>query len=461
MFDAKTYLERRKVLKQKFKSGILIFAGNVESPMNYPANTFHFRQDSNFLYYWGIDEPNMFAIIDVDNNREILFGDDFTIDDIIWMGPQPKMTDKIAKIGVSETLPMGELKNIIDIAIKNGIKYHFLPVYRAETKIEVGKLLNSLPYTINDYASLELIQAVVAQRSIKSAEEIREIELAVDIAAQMHMAAMKITKPGINEYEISGAIEGIALASDSYLSFPAIVTKNGQTLHNHYHGNKISEGDLIINDSGAESPNHYASDITRTIPANGKFSDKHKAIYNIVLKAETESIKMIKPGIKYREIHFAAARIIADGLKEIGFMKGDMGKAVNAGAHTLFFPHGLGHMLGLDVHDMEGLGEDNVGYDENTKRSDQFGTAYLRLGKELQAGYVITVEPGLYFIPELIDIWKSENKLSEFIDYDKVEEYRDFGGIRIEDDVFVTEEGYRVLGTPIPKTIEEVEKMAR
>jgi Xaa-Pro dipeptidase len=311
---------------------------------------------------------------------------------------------------------------------------------------------------LNDYASEKLIKAVVAQRSVKSEEEIKEIDEAVDIAAKMHIAAMKMIKPETDERKIAGMIEGIALSLGYGLSFRPIVSINGQTLHNPYYDNKMKIGDLLVNDSGAESKLHYASDITRTIPVGGKFEQKQKEIYEIVLKSEQNAINSVKPGITFKDIHMQAATDIASGLVELGLMSGNPEDAVRAGAHTLFFPHGLGHMLGLDVHDMEGLGEDLVGYDESILRSEEFGLKYLRLAKMLQTGFVFTIEPGIYFIPELIDMWKHENKFSEYINYDKVEEYRNFGGIRIEDDVLVTEEGFRVLGSkPIPKSVEEIE----
>jgi len=459
MFDKEIYIKRRAKLMESFDSGLLLFPGNMESSMNYADNTYHFRQDSNFLYYFGLDEANHFAAIDIDNKRQIIFGDDYEIDDIIWMGPLPKMADKAALVGISDVESKAKLDEIIKAAKDAGKEIHFLPPYRGETKIQLAELIGFRAAEAKENASVKLIKAVVAQRNIKSEEEIAEIENAIDIATSMHVSAMKACKPGMYEYEIAGAIEGVALGANSALSFPAIVTHNGQTLHNHYHGNKLEEGRLMINDSGAESKMHYAADITRTYPISGKFTEKQKAIYNIVLKAETEAIKMVRPGIKYRTVHLATAKIIATGLKELGLMKGDMDAAVEAGAHALFFPHGLGHMMGLDVHDMEGLGENYVGYDENTVRSTQFGTAYLRLGKELEVGNVVTAEPGCYFIPELIDLWKSEGKHTDFINYDKVEEYRNFGGVRIEDDVLVTENGHRVLGTPIPKTVEEIEAL--
>ncbi len=459
MFNKDIYINRRKKLIEKFDSGLLLFPGNVDAAMNYAANPYHFRQDSNFLYYFGLDEANLFAAIDIDEGREIIFGDDFTIDDIIWMGPQPKMADKAAKVGITDVEPMKKLADVVTAAKAKGKPVHFLPAYRGETKITLAELLGVRAVEVNDHQSEQFIKAVVAQRNIKSDEEILEIEKSIDIAAQMHITVMKSIKPGMYEYELSGMLEGIALMANSHISFPAIFSVNGQTLHNHYHGNKMNAGDLVINDSGAESELKYASDITRTYPVSGKFTPRQKAIYNIVWRAETEAIKMIKPGIKNKEIHLAAAKIIAQGLKDEGIMKGNVDDAVQAGAHALFFPHGLGHMMGLDVHDMEGLGEDYVGYDENTKRSDQFGLSALRLGKELETGNVLTVEPGCYFIPELTEIWKSEQKHTDFINYDKVEDYLDFGGVRIEDDVLVTSDSHRVLGTPIPKKSEEIEEI--
>jgi Xaa-Pro aminopeptidase len=305
-----------------------------------------------------------------------------------------------------------------------------------------------------------LIKAVVEQRSVKSQEEIDEIDTAVDIAYKMHTSAMKMIKPGIYENKIAGMIEGISLSLGNGLSFRPIVSVKGQILHNHSYTNFMEEGDLLVIDSGAESKLHYASDITRTLPVSGKFSQKQREIYQIVLKAEMEAMSSVRPGIMNKELHLGAAKIIAEGLRDLGLMKGDIDEAVRNGAHGLFFPHGLGHMMGLDVHDMEGLGENYVGYDEHTARSEQFGLSYLRLAKTLQPGYVFTIEPGIYFIPELIDLWRQQNSHEEFINYNKVDEYRDFGGIRIEDDVLVTENGSRVLGSKkIPKSVEDVEAL--
>ncbi len=457
MFDRQIYQKRRRKLQDMLSAGVLLFLGNEESPMNYPANPFPFRQDSTFLYYWGPDFPHLAAVIDLDEDREILFGDDFTVDDIVWMGPQPTIKELGEKVGVMETRPFGELETLVQEALAKGRTVHFLPQYRPENRIQISRLTGIQPDFVNHYVSVPFIKAVVAQRSVKSAEEIQEIEKALEITYQIHTAAMRMTKPGMVEREVAGALEGIALAQGGRLSFPIIFSIHGETLHNHHHENLMKEGDLVVNDCGAESALHYAGDITRTFPVSGKFSERQKAIYQIVLDANLAAIEAIKPGVKYRDIHLLSARVIAEGLKALGLMKGDVEEAVRQGAHALFFPHGLGHMMGLDVHDMENLGEDYVGYDEETQRSDQFGLAYLRLAKALQPGYVLTVEPGIYFIPELIDLWKAENKFREFINYQEVEKYRGFGGIRIEDDVLVTEQGHRVLGKPVPKTIEEVE----
>ena len=457
MFDAKIYKQRRDRLKKQVGSGVVLFLGNDESPMNYPANPYHFRQDSSFLYFFGLDSPGLAGLVDIDNNKDIIFGNDVDVEDIIWMGFQSLLKDRAVKVGVQETAPLEKLAEILKTSLGKGQKVHFLQPYRIENVVKIEQLLGIKSSLIKDYVSKVLVKAVVEQRSVKIDEEIEQIEIALEAAYEMHTTAMKMTKPGRYEIEISGAIEGIALSHGAGVSFPVILSMDGQTLHNHYHGNQLKEGRMVVNDSGAESSLHYAADITRTIPVSGKFTPKQARIYNLVLKAQEEGIQAIKPGIKYRDVHLKSVKVIASGLKELGLMKGDVEEAVKAGAHALFMPHGLGHMMGLDVHDMEDIGEDQVGYDNNTNRSEQFGLAYLRLAKELKPGNVLTVEPGIYFIPALIDKWSKENKFAEFIDYKKVEEYRDFSGIRIEDDVLVTDEGCRVLGKPIPKTVEEVE----
>ncbi len=458
MFHKNTYITRRNELKGKMSSGLILFQGNSEASFNYPDNTYHFRQDSNFLYFFGLDHPDMTAVIDIDSGEEILFGDDVDMDDIIWMGPQPLMKDKAGEVGVSKSMPISKLKELISEAISKGRKIHFLPPYRGDNVLLLTQLLDKTADAVKQGASQELIRAVVSLRIHKDEEEVKEIEYAMDIAYEMHTTAMKMAMPGVVEREIAGKIEGIAHSMGNGVSFPIILSINGQTLHNHYHGNVLRKGRMMVTDAGAESLLHYASDITRTVPVGGKFDNRQKQIYEIVLKANTEAIKAVKPGKTNRDSHLYAAEIIASGLKDLGIMKGSITDAVQEGAHALFFPHGLGHHMGLDVHDMEGLGENFIGYDENITRSNQFGLAFLRFGKEYEPGHVFTVEPGLYFIPALIDLWKSENKLSEFINYDAVEKYKDFGGIRIEDDVLVTKDGYRVLGKPIPKTITEIEE---
>ncbi len=459
MFNKEVYVKRRKELTKSMNSGIAFFPGNFESPMNYPSNVYKFRQDSNFLYYFGLDEPNVFGLIDFDNNESILFADLREVDEVVWSGPDKTPEEKMELIGADKVLPTSEIENYFRENIHKGRKVHFLPQYRADTKLLFASWLGYRPSRINDYASEELIKSVVAQRSIKSEEEIAEIEFALNISYEMNTLAMRMTKPGMLEREIFGAVEGVALGAGNGVSFPVIFSVHGETLHNPFHHNEMKDGDLVVLDSGAESLEHYASDITRTFPVNGKFSDKQKAIYQTVLDAQMTAINMVKPGVYNKDIHLKAAEVITEGLKELGIMKGNTQDAVNEGAHALFFPHGLGHMLGLDVHDMEGLGENYVGYNGEIKRSSQFGLAYLRLAKKHRPGFVFTVEPGIYFIPALIDQWKKENKHEQFINYSKVEEYLDFGGVRIEDNILVTEDGHRVLGKPIPKTVEEVESV--
>jgi len=458
MFVTETYIKRRQKLKKDVGSGLLLIPGNEEAPMNYPSNTYTYRQDSSFLYYFGLDRDGLFGIIDIDNDKEIIFGYDFTIDDIVWMGPQPKIVDSAKAVGIDETYPLEELEKYIAKAKSSGQTIHFLPQYRFQNKIRLEKLLGIKSYEVDSHRSESFTRAVINQRSVKSDEEIKEIEYALDISYDMYTTAMKLASDGMKERDIYGMMNGIANSLGRGVSFPVICSIHGETLHNHYYENTMEDGQLLLIDSGAESLLHYASDITRTFPVNGKFSDKQKDIYNIVLKSQLTAIDATKPGIRFREVHLKTAEVIAEGLKEVGLMKGDPMEAVEQGAHALFFPHGLGHAMGLDVHDLEGLGENLVGYDEKTKRSDQFGLAYLRFAKDLVPGYVLTVEPGIYFIPELIDMWKAENKLSDFINYDKVEEYKSFGGIRIEDDIVVTDSGCRVLGkNPIPKEVSEVE----
>jgi len=457
MFPSSIYKDRRNRLRNEVQGGLIFFPGNQEVSFNYPANTYAFRQDSNFLYFFGLDQPDLAGVIDLDNGKDILFGNDVEIGDIIWMGQQPTIQDRGDQCAVDETHSLHLLEETLKKAIAEGRKVHFTPPYRGETIIQLSDLLGRSISDIRNQASEELIRGVVKLRMKKDQLEIQEMESMVDVAYQMHTTAMKMARAGTIEREIAGTIEGIALAQACGVSFPVILTINGQTLHNHYHGNMLVPEKMLVIDAGAESEYHYASDITRTVPVGGEFSRRQKEIYNIVLDANLAAIQAMKPGVPFRDIHLLAAQVIAKGLISLGIMKGDPDEAVSQGAHTMFFPHGLGHPIGLDVHDLEGVGEYYVGYDEEIQRSKEFGLGFLRFGRKLQENFVMTIEPGIYFIPELIDIWKAEGKHTDFINYDLVESYKNFGGIRIEDDVLVTHNGSRVLGKPIPKTVEEIE----
>ena len=460
MFAANVYKERRKMLCKQIGHGLILLLGNEEASANYPANTYNFRQDSTFLYFFGINHPGFAGIIDADTGEEMLFADDFTMDDIIWMGPQPSVAEQAREVGVDKSAPQAQLVQIINKAIACGQHIHFLPPYRHANCIRLELLTGISVARLADYASVPLIKAVVAQRSVKSKEEIAEIERACDIGYEMHTTAMRMCRPGIKEQTICGTIEGIALAHGAGVSFPSILSMNGETLHNHYHGNLLEAGRLMLTDAGAETVNNYCSDFTRTMPVSDRFTQRQKEIYNIVVAAHDCAIDHARPGNTWKEVHLAACREIATGLKALGLMRGDVNEAVAAGAHALFMPHGLGHMMGLDVHDMEDLGQIYVGYDDEVRPSTQFGLASLRMGRRLQEGFVITDEPGIYFIPALIDQWRAEGLHKDFLCYEAIEKYKDFGGIRLEDDVLITSTGSRFLGQKrIPLYVEEVEEM--
>ncbi len=459
MFSTNTYIQRRQKLQTQLYSGILLFLGNDEMGMNYKDNIYPFRQDSTFLYYFGLDQPHLAAIIDLDEGKTIIFGDELSVEYIVWMGPQPTIAAQAKAVGIETTLPSQELNTYLQKANQQGRPIHYLPPYRTHQDVKLHQYLNISLAEVKQSASVELIQAIVKQRSIKSEAEITEMEKAVNVSGQMHIKAMQMAKEGMKEAELAGAVEGIAVGAGGQLAYPVIMTVNGQTLHNHYHGNTLQSGQMVLGDYGAETSLHYAGDITRTFPVDAKFTRKQRDIYELVLAAETTAIEQLRPGIQYRSIHLHAAKLMMEGLKSLGLMQGNMEDALEAGAFGLFFPHGLGHQIGLDVHDMENLGEQYVGYREGLERSKLFGLKSLRLAKELEEGFVITVEPGLYFIPELIDLWQAEGKFKEFINYDKVITYKDFSGIRIEDNVLVTATGHRILGDPIPKTIAEVEAL--
>ena len=456
MFTKETYVQRRRKLSGLVKSGLILFLGNDESAMNYPANTYPFRQDSSFLYFFGLDAPGLAGVIDVDEGQDVLFGNDADMDDIIWMGPQPLLKERGRSVGVRETRPLSQLDAMLGAALKSGRLLHFLPPYRPEKMNRIEKLLGIRAASVRDYASRELIRAVVKLRARKSSEEVKEIETALEITAAMYEAARAAILPGVYERDVCSRLFQEAAAGSGLTSFPPIVTVHGETLHNHGYGNRLKKGDLLVVDARAESPEHYAADITRTYPVSGVFTPRQKEIYDLVLQMQLDAIVAIRPGLRYREVHLLAAKTLVQGMKMLGLMKGDVDEAVAAGAHALFFPHGLGHMMGLDVHDMEDMGENYVGYDGRVLRSAQFGLAYLRMARELEPGFVLTVEPGIYFIPALIAQWRSEKKNAAFLNFERIESFVGLGGVRIEDDVLVTRSGCRVLGPGIPKKPEEI-----
>jgi len=461
MFAKEVYKKRRQRLHELVKGGVVLFPGNDESAMNYRANTYRFRQDSSFLYYFGLNQPGLAAICDLDSGKDIVYGNDLELDDVIWMGEHPSISDLSRLCAADGSRPLGDLTAELKKAVSAGRRIHILPPYRGEQILWIAELTGLSSGEVKSLVSEDLIKAVVEMRSVKDQFEIEEIEKAVEVAYMMHTTSMKMGYPGNLESELAGTIEGIALSGGGQSAFPIILSMDGQTLHNHYHGNELKEGRLVVTDAGAETVLGYASDITRTFPVGGKFTQKQKEIYEIVLEANMRTIEASGPGVTNKSLHLLAARTIANGLCSLGIMKGNVDEIVDAGAHALFFPHGLGHMLGLDVHDMEGLGENYVGYDHTVSRSEQFGLAYLRLAKAHKPGYVFTIEPGLYFIPPLIELWRSEKRFEQYISYSRLDAYMGFGGIRIEDDVLITDKGYRVLGRPIPKTVAEVEETMR
>ena len=443
MFDTATYIRRRNELKKLVKEGIIILFGNNESPANFPNNGYYpFRQDSSFLYYFGLQRDGLVGIIDIDNDKDILVGNDIDIEDIVWYGSVESMTEMMQRSGAQETLPMKALKTICNEALGKHRKIHFLPPYRHDIKIQVFDLLGVHPIQQKEAASMELIKAVVKMRSAKEQQEIEELERAAVIGYKMHTTAMRLTKPGVTEKFVSGQVDGIAHSYGAMVSFPTIYTQHGEILHGAPSMNKLEEGRLVLCDAGGETLNNYCSDNTRTMPVNGKFTQRQLEIYSIVEACHDYTLELAKPGVKYADVHFAVCRLMFDRLKELGLAKGNTEEAVRAGAHAMFLPHGLGHMMGMDVHDMENLDQINVGFDEETRPNlEQFGTNCLRMGRRLEEGFVVTDEPGIYFIPALIDEWKAKKHCAEYLNFDKLETYKDFGGIRIEDDVLITKDG--------------------
>ena len=455
MFSKDTYIARRAKLKQTVGSGLLLFLGNDESGMNYADNTYHFRQDSTFLYFFGLPYAGLSAIIDIVNDRDIIFGDELTIDAIVWMGTQPTLKEKSEAAGIKEVRPFKEIEAYLKSAQQKGQQIHYLPTYRAEHQLKLFAWLGIMPGA--EQPSVPFILGVVNQRNYKSAEEIAEIEKACVVTADMHLAAMRTVRPGIRESEVAAVVAEAAFKHNYELSFPIIATVNGQTLHNHDHSNLIKPGDMLLLDAGAETEMGYAGDMSSTMPADKKFTQRQRDVYDIQVAAHEAAVAALRPGIKFVDVYEKSCAVIMEGMKSLGFAKGDPMEAVKAGAHAMFMPCGLGHMMGLDVHDMENLGEVYVGYNGQPK-STQFGRKSLRLGRELEPGFVLTIEPGIYFIPELIDLWRSEHKFTEFLNYDKLETYKDFSGIRNEEDYLITEDGARLLGKKIPLHAEDVEK---
>lgn len=461
MFSKETYVSRRAELKKLVKSGIIILFGNNDSPANYPNNAYSpFRQDSSFLYYFGQKRDGLVGIIDIDNDMETLIGDDISVEDIVWYGSVDSVHDMAQQVGVANTAPMKTLKTICNDALRQKRKIHFLPPYRFDIKLLVFDLLGIHPNQQKESASMDLIKAVVKMRSAKEPQEIEELERAAVIGYKMHTTAMRMCKPGAIEQNIAGYLKGIAHGYGAMESFATILSQHGEIMHGAPSMNPLEDGRLLLVDAGAETINNYCSDNTRTMPVNGKFTQRQLEIYSIVEECHDYALKAARPGVKYWDVHFGVCRLMTDRLKELGLMKGDTDEAVAAGAHAMFLCHGLGHMMGMDVHDMENLDQINVGFDDEVRPNlEQFGTNCLRMGRRLEEGFVVTDEPGVYFIPALIDEWKASGHCAEFLNFDKIETYKDFGGIRIEDDVLITKDGCRFLGTDRipyhPKDVEE------
>jgi len=457
LFDSDVYAERRAHLADRLGHGLIFLPGNRLTPMNYPDNPYGFRQDGSFRYYFGHDRPALAGLIDADTAEATLLGTEPTMDDVVWMGPQPTLIDLAASVDAYGTAPLGELPARLSAAHGSGRPVHFLPQYRPENRILLQEALRIPADSVDDHASRALMEAVIEQRMSKSDEEVAEIERAVQIARSMHEYAMRLVGPGLAEREVAGLVRGIALAAGGDVSFPIIFSVHGEVLHNHAWDNTMAAGQLVVHDSGAQAASGYCSDVTRTLPVSGQFDARQRDVYEAVLGAQIAAIDAMRPGVPFRDVHLLAAGELASAFVDLGLMKGDPEEIVAAGAHALFFPHGLGHMMGLDVHDGEAISEEIVGYGGGFERSDQFGLSALRLARPLQPGWVVTVEPGAYFIPPLIDQWRSEGRHASFIDYDALDDWRDFGGVRIEDDVLVTSEGHRVLGPPIAKRPDDVE----
>jgi Xaa-Pro dipeptidase len=460
LFSSSTYINRRNALRQKLNSEIIIFPGNSHSPRNYSANAYTFRQDSSFLYFFGLNSPDLVGVVDLNSGDDYIFAPPHTTDDVIWEGPVEAVSERAKRVGAIKTGTLLDFEQFVKVAQQQNRQIHFLPAYRAETQLWLLKMLGLSHEQLNMSVSIELVKAVVALRSVKDNDEIAEIENTLNtVTSQIHLNAIKMARPGMKEIEIVAMAESIGLRHNSRPAYSVICTINGQYLHNESYHNTLQDGQLLLLDAGMETPKHYATDITRTIPISKQFSQQQKEIYQLTLDMMDSAFSIMKSGVSYANVHQIVSETLAEGLIGLGIMNGSPAEIVQSGAHALFFPHGLGHLLGLDVHDMENLGESNTGYDERHIRSTQFGTRNLRYGKELLDRTIITVEPGIYFIPTLIHLWQKENKFKQYINYQKLDAYLNFGGIRIEDNVLVTKSGNRILGNSIPKTIKEIESL--
>ena len=465
MFSKDVYARRRQTLVAKMadsaaegKRGIALFIGNTEAPAQYKDNCYKFRQDSTWLYFFGIDQPLYAAMIDLDNGNETVFANDVEIGDIIWMGPQPSVASVAASVGVEKSAPYTDLNAAVAKVLAEGRPVHFVKPSRYYNTMKIASLLGCGTDEVAGRFSLALTKAIISMRLVKEDCEIEAIDDACNLGYEMHTVARNSIVPGIIEQEIVGKMDGVTLSKGWGVSFPTILTQHGETLHNHLHDKIIEPGKLMVIDAGAESNVHYASDFTRTYPTSGKFTAKQREIYQIVCDCNEFAFSMTRPGISYREVHLKTMHLMLEELRALDIVRGDVQDMVEAGIAGLFMPHGLGHNMGLDVHDMEDYGENYVGYDDDQSRSPQLGLGSLRMARKLVPGNVITDEPGIYFIPALIEKWKSEKTDQGFVNYSKLESYYDFGGIRLEDDVLVTADGARRLGKErLPISPDDVE----
>lgn len=461
MFADSVYTGRRRALREQLRTGVVLLIGNVDAPINFAHNVHPFRQDATFSYFFGVNRPRLAAILDLDTGVETMFGDEVGLDDEIWLGKTVALADQCRHAGCTVLKPYSELRDVVGDARRSGRTVHFLPPYRSETTVELSRVLGAGPADIANGASLDLVRAVIGLREVKSALEVAEIEHALAIADEMHCAAMRATRPGVIEREVVAEMRRVLGRHGVNEAYQPIFTKHGEILHNFDYSHRLEQGDLVVNDAGATSPLSYASDVTRTLPVGGRFDTRQRELYELLLQVQADAIDAVRPGIPYIDVHRLAALKMVEGMTALGFFRGDPLEVVSSGAYAICFQHGLGHQLGLDVHDMESFGEDHVGYDEEFRRSPFFGLNHLRMARRLKAGMVMTVEPGIYFIPRLVDSWREARRHDHLIDYAKFGAYLDFGGMRIEDEVLVTANGARVMGPGTPKSVEDIGQSMR